>query len=205
MALKNKYNVTLDGQHLGNIDANDETHAERLAQQKWPNHPSDDLLEVSKRPLKSPIELANSFINGTSRWSNSPLDEFQNYEAANFYGAYNDARKYFGIKEPNNITYPQLLDAYKKSKGKYARTIDPSVQKYFNDQLAKRQAILDRFKKIPSEQSEEFQRGLGWELDPFDFDEDSFVPEDLANGSVIIDYDPYSWETIEKYLTKKGY
>ena len=249
MALKNKYDVTLDGEHLGNIDANDETHAERLAQQRWPHHSSDDLLEVSKRPLKSPLELAKASspqLAGHKRgvldpdipgdaasygWHRSfknpkdlsnkiakenerrehlsklnPLEEFQNYEAANFYGSlWDDDRRFYGIKEPHSITYPELLDSYKKSKGVHAKNIDPSVQKYFNDQLAKRQSILDRFKKIPLDKSADFQLGLGYELDPFDFEEEYFIPEDLQNGSSLLDYDPWKWETIENYLTKKGY
>ena len=245
MAFKNKYNVTVDGQHLGNIDANDEFQAERLAQQKWPRHTDDDLLEVGKRPVKSPLELANSKVKGglgvhkrgvldpnvkydqfnygwhrsfknpqdlanqiakeNERYDKlktySPLEEFQNYESANYYGSlWDDDRRFYGIKEPGQIAYPELLDAYKKSKGVHAKNISPEVQKYFNDQLARRQAILDRFKKIPKDQSEEFQIGLGYELDPFDFEEEYFQPEDIYNNSTLLDYDPYSWETIEKYL-----
>ena len=35
---KRKFNVTLDGNHLGQVEAVDEYEAERLAQQQWPGH-----------------------------------------------------------------------------------------------------------------------------------------------------------------------
>lgn len=175
-----------------------------------PSNVGDNASYHWTRNFKNPNDLAEQIAKDNKRYEElgkySPLDEFKNFEAANFYGAmWDNDRRFYGIKEPNQITYPQLLDAYKKSKGVHAKNITPEVQKYFNDQMAKRQSILDRFRKIPKEKSEGFQLGLGHYLDPFDFEDEYFQPEDIYNNSTLLDYDPYSWDDVGDYLTKEGY
>jgi len=49
MEAKKKYEVTLDGDLLGEVEANSPEEAERLAQQRWPNHTDDDLLRVDEK------------------------------------------------------------------------------------------------------------------------------------------------------------
>lgn len=175
-----------------------------------PSQPYDKLNYGWHRTFKNPKDLSDQIKKDNERYDQlrkkNPLEEFQNFEDANYYGAmWNDDRRFYGIKEPNTTAYPELLNAYKNSKGVHAKNIAPEVQKYFDDQMARRQAILDRFKKVPKEESEAFQIGLGYELDPFDFEEEYFQPEDIYNNSSLLDYDPHSWGVIEDYLTKKGY
>lgn len=46
--LNKKYNVSADGNHLGQVEAKDEYEAERKAQQQYPHHTDDDVLGVEE-------------------------------------------------------------------------------------------------------------------------------------------------------------
>lgn len=162
---------------------------------------------------KSPTHLVQGELRSEDELydesSKTPLDDFQNFESSMYQGF--DPfhyRKRYGIddinyKQPN---YPGLLDAYSKSKGKHAGVAltDPEIKKYFESQLARRQKIKDRFAKIPQDKVYDFERGLGYELDPFDFEGDEMQQYDL-NDDDYIDFNPAEWEIIEKYLDEMGY
>lgn len=47
-AQNKKYNVSADGNHLGQVEAKDEYEAERKAQQQYPYHTDDDVLDVEE-------------------------------------------------------------------------------------------------------------------------------------------------------------
>lgn len=163
------------------------------------------------RQFKNPGELSEQIQKENDYYeqhSKTPLQDFQTFELANIYprDEYN-LRPRYGISENRNLTYPEYLDAYSKSKGKFASQYqDPEIQKYFNDQLAYRQQLFDRVRNIPSDKFQEFAHGYGPYSDPFDYEDEGYVaPKDAEEFLNWFDAYPLDWETLDSYLGESGY
>lgn len=169
---------------------------------------------MAQKVYKSPEHLIQGELRTEDELydeaSKTPLDDFQEFESSMYLG-YDPFhfRQRYGIDDVNykKTNYPGLLDAYSKSKGKHAGVAltDPEIKKYFDSQMARRQSLYDRFKKIPEEKRKDFAIGLGYELDPFDFEPDAVENSYDPSMDDWFDYNPHDWETIERYLDELGY
>ena len=94
-APKQKFDVNLDGDHLGEIEADTPEEAERLAQQRWPGHPDDDILSVEEQMPETEQRAKASELYGTDLNNNSEPTKSQlpqGYEHLN--DVNNKERKY---------------------------------------------------------------------------------------------------------------
>ena len=168
------------------------------------------------RSSKNPRDLAEQVANENARIQSkrntlSPLDEFKLYESTIYTGPdFDNDSDYFGIPfrgegSKFNVAYPNLLDAYGKTKGKYAKSIDPEVQKYFNDRLAYRQGLYDRVNKIPEDKWNDFAYGYGPYSDPFDWEDTGEGPYSKQEFLDSLDNSVGDWDTLERYLAESGY
>lgn len=179
-----------------------------------PSIPGDATNYGWKRSFKNPKDLAEQVrkeneLHANRRKTISPLDEFKLYESTIYSGPdFEDNHDYFGIPLTGEgssfgVAYPKLLEQYGKSKGQHAKTINPEVQKYFNDRLAYRQGLYDRVNKVPEEKWENFIDEYGPYADPFDY-EGGDAPISKKDFLESFDYAP-DWDILESYLKEKGY
>lgn len=169
--------------------------------------------------FKNPKELSNSIQNDDvfertyGSKIKTPLDDFKNFEShlvtgPDFYGE----REHYGtplegLGSQFQTPYPKLIEAYSKSKGKYANAAltDPEIKKYHNSRMAERNALYDRVRKVPQDKWKDFAYGYGSFADPFDFEGD---PEDVMSVDDFLnsfDVSYGDWDTLSDYLKKKGY
>ena len=172
---------------------------------------------------KNPNKIIDD-LNVEDKWEKTyggkiktPLDEFKNYEdyitvgpdffdSGKHYGAPIDG---FGAKY--NVPYPRLIEAYSKSKGKFAdkALTDPEIKKYHDSRMAERAALYDRVRKVPQDKRADFFRGYGYFQDPFDYEDDGFTYGDddksVEDFLESFDYDYGGWETLKDYLDEGGY
>ena len=165
---------------------------------------------------KTPSELANK-IKETNEYYDknvkTPLDDFKHFENALYLGPdFHNVRGRYGIHpygkgNIRDVAYPDLIKAYGQSGGKFAaQANDPEIKKYFDEQMAYRNGLYDRVRKIPREKLDEFAHGYGPYSDPFDYEDEGYVPPKDAEEFVSwFDRSPLDWETLESYLKEKGY
>ncbi len=146
----------------------------------------------------------------------TPLDEFKNYESFISSGPdFFESGKHYGAPLSGygakySVPYSKLIDAYSKSKGKFAdkALTDPEIKKYHDERMAQKNALFDRVRKVPAEKRVQFLNSYGPYSDPFDYEGE---PLELADEKSINDflenfeYGYQDWETLKNYLDEMGY
>lgn len=164
---------------------------------------------------KTPSELADQIKKENNYYDEkikTPLDDFKNFEQAVYRGfdPYNQSGRY-GIRpygDIQRVQYPELINAFRKSRGRFAsQADDPEIKKYHDEQLAYRNGLYDRVRKIPRDKLDDFAYGYGFFQDPFDYEDEGYVPPKDAEEflSWMDDVSPMDWEILEDYLNEKGY
>ena len=142
-----------------------------------------------------------------------PIDEFKNYESFLYTGPdfFGDQKYYgaptFGYGSKYSIPYDKILDAYSKTKGKFAKDAftDPEIKEYYDSQMARKKGLYDRVRKVPKDKWGDFAYQYGYFSDPFDFegeDTDVISPDKFIET---FDYGHEDWDTLEEYLKERGY
>ena len=167
---------------------------------------------------KNPNKIIDD-LNKTEKYGDkfkTPLEEFEDYEnSLNIGLELPGEREYYGIPYSGfgskfQTPYPKLIEAYSKSKGKFAdkALTDPEIKKYHDSRMAERAALYDRVRKIPQDKRADFLNGYGYFQDPFDYEGENIYGSDDESINKFLDWIDYNyadWSTLEDYLKEGKY